>query len=123
MRSTRVSAAVAATRRLARLLIRIYQLTLSALVGRQCRHLPRCSSYDDEAIERHGLWFGGWIGVARLCRCHPLGTHGFDPVPRALARGTRWFRPWRAAYWRRCHTVDEKPADDRQARATMVKTR
>jgi putative membrane protein insertion efficiency factor len=64
--------------------IRAYQLTFSSLVGSHCRHLPTCSAYMDEAIERHGLGAGGVLGLKRLCRCHPWGTSGFDPVPRTL---------------------------------------
>ncbi len=70
-----------APRRAAHLLIRAYQLSLSAFIGRHCRHEPSCSAYTDEAIQRHGLWAGGWLGAARLCRCHPWGTFGYDPVP------------------------------------------
>jgi putative membrane protein insertion efficiency factor len=84
----------------AHLLIRGYQLTVSALVGRHCRHLPTCSSFMDEAICRHGLWAGGWMGTARLCRCHPFGTQGYDPVPPALPPAARWFAPWRYGRWR-----------------------
>lgn len=80
-------------------LIRAYQLTLSSLVGAQCRHLPTCSAYTAEAIERHGLWAGGWMGAARLCRCHPWGTHGFDPVSSPPA-DANWARPWRYGRWR-----------------------
>jgi hypothetical protein len=47
----------------AHLAIRGYQLTLSGLIGRQCRHLPSCSEYTDEAIQRHGFWAGGWVGL------------------------------------------------------------
>jgi uncharacterized protein len=71
-------------RRAAHYAIRAYQLTLSAFVGRQCRHEPSCSAYMDEAIERHGLWAGGQLGLARVCRCHPWGTSGYDPVPEHL---------------------------------------
>jgi putative membrane protein insertion efficiency factor len=81
-------------------LIRGYQVTLSGLVGRGCRHLPSCSEYTDEAIQRFGLWAGGWMGFARICRCHPLGTSGLDFVPRALPQGTAWYRPWRYGRWR-----------------------
>ncbi|MBV8851056.1 MAG: membrane protein insertion efficiency factor YidD [Methylobacteriaceae bacterium] len=80
--------------------IRLYQLTLSGLVGRACRHLPTCSDYASEAIERHGLWAGGWMGVARICRCHPWGTHGYDPVPMSKAASARPFLPWRYGTWR-----------------------
>jgi putative membrane protein insertion efficiency factor len=88
--------------------IRAYQLTLSSLVGQQCRHLPTCSAYTDEAIARYGLWAGGWQGLARICRCHPLGTAGFDPVPAELPPGAHWTRPWRYGRWRgplRCDSV------------------
>ena len=84
--------------------IRAYQLTLSSLVGRQCRHLPTCSHYTDEAIARHGLWAGGWLGLSRICRCHPWGTSGFDPVPSALALGARWYLPWRYGRWTRARS-------------------
>lgn len=80
--------------------IRAYQLTLSGLVGRQCRHLPTCSCYADEAIGRFGLWAGGWMALARICRCHPWGTSGLDPIPDALAPAARWYAPWRYGRWR-----------------------
>lgn len=89
-----------ATRKTAHWLIRGYQLSLSMLVGRWCRHLPTCSEYTDEAIRRHGFWPGGWMGTARLCRCNPLGTSGFDPVPKALPQAARWYTPWRYGRWR-----------------------
>lgn len=81
-------------RRAAHLVIRAYQLTLSSVAGSHCRHLPTCSAYMDEAIARHGLWAGGWLGLARLLRCHPWGTSGFDPVPESLPREARWWLPW-----------------------------
>lgn len=80
--------------------IRAYQLTLSSVAGSQCRYLPTCSAYMDEAIARHGLWAGGFMGIARLCRCHPLGAAGFDPVPETLPRGAHWARPWTYGRWR-----------------------
>ena len=78
--------------------IRLYQLTLSGFIGNSCRHLPTCSEYAYEAIARHGLWSGGWMGLFRVVRCGPFGTHGFDPVPRALSSDLKWYLPWR--YWR-----------------------
>ena len=82
-----------------RLFIRAYQLTLSSLFGRSCRHLPTCSEFADEAIDRHGLWAGLWMALARFGRCHPLGSDGFDPVPETLPAGARWYRPWRYGRW------------------------
>ena len=62
-------------------LIRIYQLILSPLLGANCRYTPTCSQYGKEAIERYGPFKGGWLAVKRIARCHPWGGHGHDPVP------------------------------------------
>ena len=91
--------------------IRAYQLTLSGLIGRQCRHAPSCSEYADEAIGRHGLWAGGFMGLARICRCNPWGTEGFDPVPQIVPEDARWWRPWRYGLWRSMTPVPQSPVD------------
>lgn len=80
--------------------IRLYQLTLSSLVGQNCRHLPTCSQYGREAIARHGAWGGGWMLLGRITRCRPGGTHGVDNVPAGRPVGAVWHRPWRWARWR-----------------------
>ena len=80
--------------------IRLYQLTLSGFIGNSCRHLPTCSEYAHEAIARHGLWAGGWMGFARICRCGPGGTSGLDLVAEALPVESAWYKPWRYARWR-----------------------
>jgi hypothetical protein len=85
---------------LGRGLIRIYRYTLSPLIGYECRHLPTCSHYAEEAIERYGLWAGGWMTLARMCRCHPWGTSGLDFVPNARPEKSHWFTPWRYGRWR-----------------------
>jgi putative membrane protein insertion efficiency factor len=79
-------------------LIGAYRLTLSPFVGFECRHLPTCSVYADEAIGRFGLWAGGWMTLARLCRCQPFGTSGLDFVPSTLPRHSRWYLPWRGTH-------------------------
>ena len=81
-------------------LVKIYRLTLSPLVGFRCRHLPTCSDYADQALDRFGLWAGGWMTLARLLRCHPWGTSGLDFVPDAAPAGARWYLPWRYSRWR-----------------------
>src|SRR4051794_36625192 len=83
-----------------RALIWIYRHTLSPLVGYNCRHLPTCSMYGDEAIERFGLWGGGWMTLARILRCQPFGTSGIDNVPLTRPAGARWYLPWRYGRWR-----------------------
>ena len=87
-------------RRLAHGAIRTYQLTLSALMGRRCRYFPSCSEYTDDAVMLHGVWAGSWIGLARICRCHPWGGSGFDPCPQRLPLKSAWYRPWRYGRWR-----------------------
>jgi hypothetical protein len=87
----------------ARGLIRGYRYTLSSVMGRQCRHMPSCSEYTEEAIERHGLWRGGWLGLARICRCNPWGTSGIDWVPERLPASATWVSPWRHGHWRKTH--------------------
>ncbi len=62
-------------------LIRIYQATLAGLLGGQCRFYPSCSEYAMEALERHGLFRGAWLGLRRVGRCHPWHPGGVDPVP------------------------------------------
>lgn len=81
-------------------LIWLYRHTLSPLVGFNCRHLPTCSVYGDEAIERFGLWGGGWMTLARLLRCQPWGTSGIDNVPTTKPPGAAWYLPWRYGRWR-----------------------
>ena len=92
--------------------IRAYQLTFSALVGRQCRHLPSCSDYADEAIARHGFWAGGWMGLARICRCGPWGTSGIDLVPSALPPSAGWYKPWTYGRWTGVHAPAACSAHD-----------
>jgi putative membrane protein insertion efficiency factor len=78
--------------------IALYRLTISPLLGVNCRHLPSCSDYAREAIEINGAWRGGWLALARLSRCHPFGSSGFDPVPD-LSTEQHPFAPWRYGRW------------------------
>jgi hypothetical protein len=86
---------------IASLLLRAYKLALSpvlAALGVRCRHTPGCSTYMLEAMRQHGVWAGGWMGLARLLRCQPWGTCGHDPVPDVLEGD--WWRPWTYGRWR-----------------------
>ena len=71
-------------RRLLLFAIAAYQRIAPPHVRSACRHLPSCSEYAREAIERHGSWRGTWLAARRLARCHPFGTAGHDPVPQPL---------------------------------------
>jgi putative membrane protein insertion efficiency factor len=66
---------------LAILAIRIYQVTLSPLLGPTCRFEPSCSRYAIACIEHHGVVRGLWLSMKRIARCHPWNPGGFDPPP------------------------------------------
>ena len=67
--------------------VRVYQRTLSPLLGSNCRYRPTCSGYMVDAIREWGPWRGTWLGLRRIGRCHPWGGHGYDPVPPRERRG------------------------------------
>lgn len=75
-------------------LVRLYRWVLSpmknALFGPlgRCRFEPSCSAYAVEALQKHGPFRGCWLAVKRVCRCHPWGGCGHDPVPSASDTGT-----------------------------------
>jgi putative membrane protein insertion efficiency factor len=60
-------------------MVRLYQLTLSPILGRQCRFQPTCSTYFIESVRKYGAIRGAWRGVLRICRCNPFHPGGYDP--------------------------------------------
>lgn len=62
-------------------LVRLYQALISPLTPASCRFTPTCSSYTIEALQKHGLFKGGWLAIKRISSCHPWGKSGYDPVP------------------------------------------
>lgn len=68
-------------------LVRLYQLTLSPLIGGQCRYHPTCSAYFIESVRKKGFWIGSGKGIRRILRCHPLARGGYDPVEKVDASG------------------------------------
>lgn len=58
--------------------VRVYQWTLSPVVGRQCRFHPTCSNYMILAVRKHGVLIGVAKGLWRICRCHPFNAGGID---------------------------------------------
>jgi uncharacterized protein len=62
-------------------LIKVYQYSISPLLGPSCRYEPSCSQYSIEALKKHGILKGMYLSIKRIGSCHPWGGHGHDPVP------------------------------------------
>lgn len=73
--------ASALTRKIAVAPIRFYQMAISPMFPAACRYTPTCSQYAVEAISKYGPLKGGALAIRRICRCHPWGGSGYDPVP------------------------------------------
>ena len=58
-----------------------YRHCISPMFPPVCRYTPTCSQYMVEAVLKHGVIKGTWLGLKRICRCNPWGGHGHDPVP------------------------------------------
>lgn len=65
-------------------LIYVYRVCISPLFPPSCRFQPTCSQYFLEAIQRFGVWRGGFLGIKRIMRCHPFHPGGYDPVPQDI---------------------------------------
>jgi uncharacterized protein len=87
--------------------VHFYRYSISPFLRPSCRHEPSCSQYMLDALKLHGPFSGFAMGIDRILRCRPGGTHGFDPVPlfrfkkyrsgtlefKAYPRGNRLKRP------------------------------
>ncbi|MGA2589422.1 MAG: membrane protein insertion efficiency factor YidD [Bryobacteraceae bacterium] len=60
--------------------LRVYKVCISPLLPSACRFYPTCSEYMSQAVEKHGVFRGIWMGIARLAKCHPFHAGGVDPV-------------------------------------------
>ncbi|MBA2726790.1 MAG: membrane protein insertion efficiency factor YidD [Parachlamydiaceae bacterium] len=63
------------------ILIRIYQLCISPLIGKSCRFYPSCSCYTAEVIKSHGALIGSWFAFKRIIKCGPWNPGGYDAPP------------------------------------------
>tara|TARA_R110002012_G_scaffold205853_2_gene375629 strand:- start:7 stop:228 length:222 start_codon:yes stop_codon:yes gene_type:complete len=61
--------------------IKLYQNYISPFTPASCRYEPTCSTYTKQALQKHGLFKGGWLSIKRIFSCHPFGGSGYDPVP------------------------------------------
>ncbi|HET8754115.1 MAG TPA: membrane protein insertion efficiency factor YidD [Salinimicrobium sp.] len=67
-------------------IIKFYQHFISPITPATCRYTPTCSSYTLEAIQKHGPFYGSWLGIKRIASCNPWGGSGYDPVPEKLPK-------------------------------------
>ena len=63
------------------LLIKFYRKFISPYLPNSSLFTPTCSQYAIEALEKYGLFKGGWLALKRIFRCNPWGGSGYDPVP------------------------------------------
>tara|TARA_B100000579_G_scaffold67343_1_gene50407 strand:+ start:338 stop:568 length:231 start_codon:yes stop_codon:yes gene_type:complete len=63
-------------------LIKLYQILISPLLGSNCRYQPTCSEYCKESLQNWGLFKGLYLSIKRIVKCHPWGGKGYDPVPK-----------------------------------------
>ena len=66
--------------------IKFYQLFVSPIIGHNCRYLPTCSEYTIECLKNFGLIKGTFLSFKRISKCHPWGSHGYDPIPNNLEK-------------------------------------
>ena len=66
--------------------IKVYQYTLSPMLGQRCKYYPSCSNYAIGALREHGAFRGLALGTWRILRCNPFSNGGYDPVPPRVER-------------------------------------
>lgn len=71
-------------------LLKLYKMTLSKVIGRNCIYTPTCSVYGMEAYANHNFFEASRLTLMRLLRCAPWGKGGFDPVPTNLRGKIKW---------------------------------
>ena len=69
--------------------IKIYQ-KWSGTKPSKCKMKPTCSNYAMKAIERFGVFKGGFMSVCRLFRCLNKKSMPLDPVPQNLKGDYKW---------------------------------
>ena len=68
------------------IIIKFYQFFISPILGQNCRYLPTCSEYALKSLQQFGFIKGLNLSLKRILKCHPWGSHGYDPVPGKLEK-------------------------------------
>jgi putative membrane protein insertion efficiency factor len=74
------------------LMIRLYKVVISPFLGNNCRFYPTCSNYTYEAIKKHGVLRGVFLGSKRILKCHPFHPGGYDPIPEKFEVNIKWIQ-------------------------------
>lgn len=69
--------------------IKAYQATIGTLLGPSCRFYPSCSCYAIDAYKNHSFIAATQFVIMRICRCHPLGPYGYDPIPEKVKKNEK----------------------------------
>ena len=72
------------------ILLKIYKITISPLLGKNCIYTPTCSVYAMEAYKSFGSIIGTWLTAKRVLSCGPWGKGGFQPVPHNFGGKIKW---------------------------------
>ncbi|MCM8772477.1 MAG: membrane protein insertion efficiency factor YidD [Candidatus Omnitrophica bacterium] len=67
--------------KLLKCLIKLYQILISPILGKNCRFYPTCSEFMLQSIEKY-KFKGLILGIKRILKCHPFNKGGYDPVER-----------------------------------------
>ena len=63
------------------IIIKLYQIIISPVLGPNCRYMPTCSEYAIDTFKSYGLIKGLYLSIKRISKCHPWGGQGYDPLP------------------------------------------
>lgn len=82
MRDTFYKLSMNILKRLAIILVRLYQLAISPILGPSCRFYPSCSEYTLQSLKSLPLHKAIYYSTIRILKCHPFNKGGFDPVKK-----------------------------------------
>ena len=71
-------------------LVNCYKYFVNPVLPNTCKHIPSCSAYMIQAVNKRGYFKGTAMGIARILRCNPFSQGGFDPVKDDFKGNAKW---------------------------------
>lgn len=68
-------------KKLAIMIIDLYKILISPLLGQHCRYYPTCSTYAKYCFNKFSFSQALWYSAKRILGCHPFSSGGVDQVP------------------------------------------